>query len=390
MPVRLSTVQSLGRNLKSWCRRTVPLICFARYLSDRPIDWFLLWIGWKFLLSSATYLFSKNDDCEIVDHDVHVSYSKNEVNSHIHIHLGRQHDGHESKPTAARRNMLLRTTMTASTAKIIPIALTTLPSVVLSHVACHLHPRDVLVFDSVLQSGMTLQNSADGSKSNGKTKVKKCSRDYHYRNQYADVVGHDIWKRLWYRDYGDVLLQWKVARTAFRRSLRGLSPQSSGLSDDKGNSSNADGWVEEHLSNCLDDMMKMKTPMSTTMKDFYFLFGECYVDYLLARKNTVDECFLGLHGHIFNFTDFAEYHPGLIEPIVKECGGDATFFFEDLPHSSGARNIARRLCVLVNHNVIDYKNDDDASSEHIVKLKRPSSNDDVYTPTKSNLACSIG
>ena len=34
-------------------------------------------------------------------------------------------------------------------------------------------------------------------------------------------------------------------------------------------------------------------------------------------------------------------------------------------------------------------NDDDASSEHIFKLKRPSSNDDVYTPTKSNLASAL-
>jgi hypothetical protein len=90
------------------------------------------------------------------------------------------------------------------------------------------------------------------------------------------------------------------------------------------------------------------------MKEFYFLFGECHVDYLLARKNTAAECYLGLHGHIFDFTDFAEYHPGLSEPILKECGGDATFLFEDLPHSTGARNIARRLCVVVNHGVVDH------------------------------------
>jgi hypothetical protein len=117
--------------------------------------------------------------------------------------------------------------------------------------------------------------------------------------------------------------------------------------------------LEEMLSKRLDEMveMPMSMPMRTTMKDFYFLFGECYIDYVLARKNTIDECYLGLHGHVFDFADFAEFHPGLIEPILKECGGDATYYFEDIPHSSAARSIARRLCVLVDHSVIDYDDD---------------------------------
>jgi len=326
MSIRLDTVQTLGRNLKEWGRLSVPLICVARYLSDRPIDWLFFWIGWKFLRSSTTYLF--------VDSNDHMIRSKNEVNNHRHRV--------RSKPFTATR--------TASTTGVSHLLLTALPSVVLSNVACYLHPRDVLDLDTVLRSGMGLQNSGDGSGSNGIT-----------RRQYDDSVGNDIWNRLWYRDYGDVLLRWKISREAFRRSLIRLSPQSTESLDDKSSNSHANGWLEEQLSKRLDEMTGMEIPIA--MKDFYFLFGECYIDFVLARKNTIDECFLGLHGHIFDFTDFAEYHPGLIEPILKECGGDATHYFEDLPHSSSARNIAQRLCVLVDHSVIDCNYDDDDYSD---------------------------
>ena len=58
MSIRLEAIETVGRGLKDWCKQTVPLFCVARFLSNRPIDWCLFWIGWKFLrYSSATYLF---------------------------------------------------------------------------------------------------------------------------------------------------------------------------------------------------------------------------------------------------------------------------------------------------------------------------------------------
>mmetsp|Transcript_24632 Transcript_24632/g.53992 ORF Transcript_24632/g.53992 Transcript_24632/m.53992 type:complete len:509 (+) Transcript_24632:286-1812(+) len=360
MSVRLETFQSLGRNLKDCCRQTIPLICLARYLSDRPVDWFFFWIGWRFLSSSTAFLSGKNYFLEaratrVVDHRNH------DHNTECCF----QKENEAATAIVHRTSTAVRKQQASASATEIThsyVSLTSLPSVVLSNVGCYLHARDLLALDTVIRSDAitrtgNLRDSVDGSNSGNDRKT----RQMHMHNE---AILHDVWKLLWYRDYGDALLRWKVAREAFRRSLvrATLSPRSTEFIENNNKHDNTDDdddddkWVEEQLSIRLDEMTKM--PLSnTTMKDFYFLFGECYVDYLLAGKNTVDECYLGLHGHIVDFTDFAEYHPGLIEPILKECGGDATFFFEDLPHSSGARNIAKRLCVLVNHGAINYGND---------------------------------
>lgn len=339
MSIRLDAIETVGQGLKDWCQLSIPLFCVARFLSDRPIDWCLFWIGWKFLRSSITYLFSKKEK----------------------KHEQANHDGRRiTKLYKKRCNVEGRTDM-----------LTSLPCVVLSHMTCFLHPKDVLSFDSLLLQqysiGMIHDKNEAGDSDEGRNKRMKEENQNHRRigrrqcHNFDDVC-HDIWKRLWYRDYGDVLLQWKVARAGFRNSLQLISSLRLESYDD-----DDDSWLEEQLSKRLDEMMTSKTTtttttnlMITTMKEFYFLFGECYIDYLLANKNTIDECLFGLNGHIFNFTSFAEYHPGLIDPILKECGGDATYFFEDIPHSTGARNIAQRLCLLVNRDVIsnEYDNDD--------------------------------
>mmetsp|Transcript_25776 Transcript_25776/g.60435 ORF Transcript_25776/g.60435 Transcript_25776/m.60435 type:complete len:468 (+) Transcript_25776:47-1450(+) len=314
MTIRLNAVRTLSQNLKEKCRLAVPLICLARFLSERPIDWFFFWIGWGFLWSSSTYLLGKNGKFE---------------SSNVRSNIKRIEKSHNYRYCS--RTRLCTATNSLSTNVVPHILLTGLPSALLCNIACCLHPRELLDLDTVLQTSK------------------------HTRRQYEDSFGHDVWKCLWYRDYGDVLLQWKISREAFRQSLRKplhVSTNSLEFDNDINNQSNndPDGWLEEQLSKRLHELTKISSLI--TMKDFYFTFGECYIDYVLARKNTIDECYLGLHGHIFDFTHFAEYHPGLIEPILKECGGDATFYFEDVPHSSGARNIALRLCVLVDHSAI--------------------------------------
>jgi len=336
MTIRLDAIRTFGTNLKLWFRHTIPLVCVVRYLSDRPIDWFFFWVGWIFLRLSATYYFNKNNDDDTEDFENQIHRSKDEdVKNSCNTRLESFATARTSSKIGDSRSML-----------------TSLPSTALSDVASYLHPRDVLCLDTVLRSGMGLRNSEDASFSNDVA-----------RRLYDDSIGRDMWKRLWYRDYGNVLLQWKVSREAFRRSLTRLSLLSNKVidfKDDNPSKSQTDDRLEEKLSQHLDEITGTTT--SITMKYFYFLFGECYIDYVLARKNTMDECYLGLHGHIFDFTDFAEFHPGLIEPILKECGGDATYYFEDIPHSSGARNIAKRLCVVVDHSVFDYSDSDNSSS----------------------------
>jgi len=66
-----------------------------------------------------------------------------------------------------------------------------------------------------------------------------------------------------------------------------------------------------------------------------------------SPSSSSSSCYLGLHGHVLNFEPFAEFHPGLIEIVLKDCGQDASVAFENLPHSKGARAIAQRLLVMV-------------------------------------------
>eukprot|EP00536_Pseudo-nitzschia_multiseries_P002552 jgi/Psemu1/5767/gm1.5767_g len=361
MSIRLDTVQTLGRNLKNWGKRTAPLICLARYLSDRPVDWFFFWIGWKVLCTvtttSTSFLFGHTNTRPFR------GGARPRARPRALLGNAGRHKAAEDCYSRNNCNDRIRVpgSTSTSTSKLAHIPLTSLPSVVLSNVACYLHARDVLALDIVVRSS-TIRNADHDH-----------DHDHEMSRTYGEVILHDVWKRLWYRDYGDVLLKWKVSREAFRRSLLKSLPQSTtkGLATDEkcgGHSGGDDGWLEERLSNRLDEFVTnnnndIRVAAGKAMKTFYFVFGECYIDYVLAGKNTVDECYLGLHGHIFDFTDFAEYHPGLIEPILKECGGDATYFFEDLPHSSGARNIARRLCVMVNHDAIRNGNSNSNSNE---------------------------
>jgi len=200
------------------------------------------------------------------------------------------------------------------------------PCAVLSTICSYLHPRDVTKLVCLNQAA-TKQFSSPS-----------------------------IWKELWYRDYGNVLLQWHIGRAVLQKSLD-TSKRQLMTSLQSGNAS-----LEYRLSQHLEHINN--SPLShSSLRDFYFVFGEIYLDYLLAGRNKVDDsnCYLGLHGHILDFTPFASYHPGGIERVLRECGGDATEYFERLSHSRGARSIARRLVVVVHQGCMVVENSDTSS-----------------------------
>jgi len=160
----------------------------------------------------------------------------------------------------------------------------------------------------------------------------------------SDILGNEnsnnIWRALWVRDYSCVIVDWEVGREALKRST------------------GCNFSCEETpiiLSQTLD---KVSATSTKSMKTFYFNFHLSYINYLLAGHNTDKRCLLGLHGHILDFTNYAQHHPGLSEPIMVECGRDATEFFEDIPHSKGARKIARKLCVVVDRACCFSEKDD--------------------------------
>uniref|UniRef100_A0A7S3L716 Cytochrome b5 heme-binding domain-containing protein n=1 Tax=Amphora coffeiformis TaxID=265554 RepID=A0A7S3L716_9STRA len=82
-------------------------------------------------------------------------------------------------------------------------------------------------------------------------------------------------------------------------------------------------------------------------KDFYFRFQLAFCDYVLAGQNTAERCLVGLGGDIFDLTPFVLAHPGSPETLLVSAGKDATQFFANVRHSSGALRLAKSLCVVV-------------------------------------------
>mmetsp|Transcript_7925 Transcript_7925/g.19131 ORF Transcript_7925/g.19131 Transcript_7925/m.19131 type:complete len:472 (+) Transcript_7925:121-1536(+) len=145
------------------------------------------------------------------------------------------------------------------------------------------------------------------------------SKAYHaITHDPNNTTSAAIWKTLWHRDYAWVVFRWKIGKQAFERS-------------------NCRQW--------------------SYSKEFYFLFGQSYLDYVLTGHNTMDSCLVGIHSNIYNITPFLFSHPGSPDTLMVHSGRDATGFFDDMGHSIGARKLAMSMCVVVNRSA-QNKNDE--------------------------------
>eukprot|EP00535_Pseudo-nitzschia_heimii_P006875 CAMPEP_0197187944 /NCGR_PEP_ID=MMETSP1423-20130617/16887_1 /TAXON_ID=476441 /ORGANISM="Pseudo-nitzschia heimii, Strain UNC1101" /LENGTH=477 /DNA_ID=CAMNT_0042639661 /DNA_START=253 /DNA_END=1686 /DNA_ORIENTATION=- len=161
-------------------------------------------------------------------------------------------------------------------------------------IASFLHPREVVTLACVSKAYYNI---------------------IHDSNNTASAA---LWKTLWLRDYAWIVFKWKIGKLAFERS-------------------NCAQWCYN--------------------KDFYFLFGQSYLDYVLAGHNTFDSCLVGIHSHIYNITPFLFRHPGSPDTLMVYSGRDATRFFHDMGHSTGARKLAMSMCVVVNRSAQNVNND---------------------------------
>jgi cytochrome b involved in lipid metabolism len=59
----------------------------------------------------------------------------------------------------------------------------------------------------------------------------------------------------------------------------------------------------------------------------------------LKAKKGSKEAFLVIHNKVYNVTKFLEEHPGGEEVLLEQGGGDATEAFEDVGHSTDAREL---------------------------------------------------
>jgi len=158
------------------------------------------------------------------------------------------------------------------------------PSDAQVHILSFLHPKDVVTLSSVCRSCRHIVERGETSAA--------------------------LWKTLWCRDYAWIVTSWDVGRQALERS--GVN---------------------------LDDFV--------FSKDFYFRFGMSYINYVCAGRATMEQCLVGLGGHIYDLSSFAVSHPGSPETVLVQAGKDATRFFSSVRHTLRARRLAQSMCVVV-------------------------------------------
>jgi cytochrome b involved in lipid metabolism len=66
---------------------------------------------------------------------------------------------------------------------------------------------------------------------------------------------------------------------------------------------------------------------------------------MVGRHNSNQDCWLIIHGNIYNVTTFINVHPGGVRAIANFCGNDATAAFDGLPHSAFANNLLKNFAI---------------------------------------------
>ncbi|NXL61632.1 CYB5B protein, partial [Chordeiles acutipennis] len=65
----------------------------------------------------------------------------------------------------------------------------------------------------------------------------------------------------------------------------------------------------------------------------------------VGKRNSSREAWLVIHGRVYDVTRFLEEHPGGEEVLLEQAGRDATESFEDVGHSTDAREMLKQYYV---------------------------------------------
>ncbi|NXB00535.1 CYB5B protein, partial [Cnemophilus loriae] len=65
----------------------------------------------------------------------------------------------------------------------------------------------------------------------------------------------------------------------------------------------------------------------------------------VAKRNSNREAWLVIHGRVYDVTRFLEEHPGGEEVLLEQAGRDATESFEDVGHSTDAREMLKQYYI---------------------------------------------
>ncbi|XP_007477421.1 cytochrome b5 type B [Monodelphis domestica] len=65
----------------------------------------------------------------------------------------------------------------------------------------------------------------------------------------------------------------------------------------------------------------------------------------VAKRNSEKETWLVIHGRVYDITRFLDEHPGGGEVLMEQAGRDATESFDDVGHSSDAKEMLKQYYV---------------------------------------------
>ncbi|NXW95231.1 CYB5B protein, partial [Alopecoenas beccarii] len=65
----------------------------------------------------------------------------------------------------------------------------------------------------------------------------------------------------------------------------------------------------------------------------------------VRKRNSSREAWLVIHGRVYDVTRFLEEHPGGEEVLLEQAGRDATESFEDVGHSTDAREMLKQYYI---------------------------------------------
>ncbi|MCH9627267.1 MAG: hypothetical protein S4CHLAM2_09020 [Chlamydiales bacterium] len=65
----------------------------------------------------------------------------------------------------------------------------------------------------------------------------------------------------------------------------------------------------------------------------------------LANHNAHDDCWVAIHGNVYNITAFLDAHPGGSEVLLDEAGTDVTRLFDQIDHSDDAEAMLAQYLV---------------------------------------------
>uniref|UniRef100_A0A671E9U6 Cytochrome b5 n=1 Tax=Rhinolophus ferrumequinum TaxID=59479 RepID=A0A671E9U6_RHIFE len=65
----------------------------------------------------------------------------------------------------------------------------------------------------------------------------------------------------------------------------------------------------------------------------------------VAKRNSLKEIWLVIHGRVYDITRFLNEHPGGEEVLLEQAGADASESFEDVGHSLDAREMLKQYYI---------------------------------------------